>query len=648
MVRRVRLAAIALLAAFAIFGLLAVAQVSAQDAATPIAAEPSAATGTVWVFVVDEHGAPLAGADVTLFQGEDELRVGRTGPEGNIGFDDLEPGTYSGVVVASGRGPTDFGPFDVLAGEVAEPTVTLLPLAEVTIKVTNQGGSPVTGATISLATGNSSISGTTSKEGSFVFKDLAAGPYGGSVIAPGYGHATIKQFELKDGDRVQIDVVLPPPPPGSIQLTVTDDKGVPLPNAHIDLYPTNDNQTRFEQGTDSTGKALFNGLKAGEYYALIYVKGYDGTFADNITVEPGRTTYVLIKTAKLPPPTTGTFSVRVVLGSEPVNGEGSVSIYGKTSLSMPLNKDGDGDGNGQVIFTGVQPGVYAIKVDTQDLGSKTIGPIQVAAGQELDEVIDLSKPSPGSTGTVIIETFSQEEYPRPVANVAVTIRADNFNYDKTLVTDAQGVVIFLDAPADHYSLDGIAYDANNKPYDGPGGNFRLAAGDVVEQTLHIDNAPAPGTALLAIAVTDEQGAPISGASVSVESAIDTVQLQTGPSGYAFASDLPPGTVTVRASAAGYADGAPMTISAQAGATTEITIQLSPVQGPAPEPTPEPGQTPAPGPTPAAPVVVQLPSTGAGSGSASVPATMALALVLAVVVVLAGFARLTRSAPKSRR
>jgi hypothetical protein len=639
MVWRVRLAVIVFLAMAAEFGLLADNRVNAQDAATPIAdvQEADSATGAATILVVDENSAPLEGVEVTLLHEQDAPRVAVTGPTGAVGFEDLPPGTYSGSVSASTRGVVDFAPFDVIADETAETTVTFPPLAELTVVVTNQSGAPVAGADIALSlNGEVPVAGTTFDDGAFVFTGLAVGSYTGSVTAPGYGQADLDPFNLENGDVLRIDVVLPPPPPGKVQFIVTGANGEALSGARIVLFDQNDNQFSASHKTDSSGKALFDGLKPSEYFATIDVDGYYRGIPQNIKVLNGQTTNVPVSLEKEPPPTTGTISVRVVIGSETVIGEGTVTLYGKTSVSQPLQNEG------LAIFGNVEAGVYAIKVDMGEFGSKTIGPVQLTAGQDLAEVIDIGEPSPDNTGTAIIETYTLENYPRPLANVHVTITGDNTGYSKTLISDDQGTVVFLDIPPDHYALEAVAYDANNKPYAGEFGNFSVGAGNVVEQTLNIGNEPAPGTASLVISVTDEQGLPISGASVSVESAIDTVQLQTGPSGYAFASNVPPGTVTVSASAVGYADSAPVTGNAPEGTSTDIAIVLAPIQAPTPEPTPAPAQTPA------APVVVQLPSTGAGSGSASVPATMALALLLAAVVVLAGFAGLMRRAHRSGR
>ncbi|MGH2548597.1 MAG: carboxypeptidase-like regulatory domain-containing protein, partial [Thermomicrobiales bacterium] len=260
MARSVRLAAIAIAMMFAIIGLLKADRVGAEVAATPVAVTEDVGTGAVTITVVDPSGAPFVNADVSLLHGQDAPLVARTGPSGIIGFDTLAPGTYSVQVSASGHGTVDLAPFEVVADEITELTATLLPLAEITVVVTNEAGDLVNGATISLTrNADPAIVGTTAAGGNFVFTGLHAGTYVGSVTAAGYGVAQIASFALANGDEIRLDVTIPPPPPGAIQFTVTDAQGKPIPTAGIELYDDNDNQ--FDEGkmVDSSGKALFDG-----------------------------------------------------------------------------------------------------------------------------------------------------------------------------------------------------------------------------------------------------------------------------------------------------------------------------------------------------------------------------------------------------
>jgi hypothetical protein len=625
MARSVRLAAIAIATMFTILGMLAVERANAQVPATPVA--EAAETGAVTISVVDQNGAPFANADVSLLHGQDAPLVARTGPSGIIGFDTLAPGTYSVQVSASGHGTVDLAPVEVVADEITALTATLLPLAEITVAVTNEAGDPVNGATISLIRNNDpAIVGTTGAGGNFVFTGLHAGTYTGSVTATGYGVAEIASFALANGDEIRIDVTMPPPPPGAIQFTVTDAQGKPIPTAGIELYDDNDNQFSDGSGVDSAGVALFGGLKASSYLAIINAEGYEQGFIDNISVNHGQTRHIHVTLQKSPPPTTGSITVNILYNGRISLTSISVSLYGKTMGSQQTQQEGI------AVFSDVQPGVYAIKADGQELGNRTVGPLTIVAGQSLHQVIDLAEAPQGNNGTVIVYTDTEQPYPNPLGNVQVTITRYDNGYTQTLKSDGQGTLIFTDVPPGYYIAQALALDANNEPYDGPGTNFHLDGGGVVVKTFYIRGSPAPGTASLAVTVTDQQGQPISGADVSVESALGPDVFQADSSGVALATNLPPGDLTVRASAAGYEVSDPVDVTVAVDTRDSLTIRLTAVQAPIPEPTSE---------SPNGLTVVQLPSTGVGGGAPGSSVAIALMLMLVAGLALAASVRLKR-------
>jgi hypothetical protein len=509
--------------------------------------------------------------------------------------------------------------------DVGEPEAAL---ATVTIVVVNQSGSPVGNASIALSRGSDWAEiGTTGVEGTYVFSGLEPGTYSGYVTADGYGQGDIASFDLASGDLIRIDVTLPPPPPGAIQFTITDESGAAIPGAGINLYDTNNNQFYAGKTSDSAGMALFGGLKASSYYAIVDANGYDRNIADNIHVEYGSTTDVTIKLGKTPPATTGTISVNVFVGNHYPVRNAPITLYGKTYEERSTGEIGF------TVFGNVEPGIYTIQVDSE-FGIRTLGPIEITAGQDLNLVIDYSQPPQGNNGTVIFQTYTDENYPHPLANVQVTLTGTDTTYSQRMVSDGEGTLVFRDVPPGDYEFEALALDANNNPYDGRTGNFGVDPGSTVVEWMRFRVSPAPGTASLAVTVTDEHDQPIRNAAVSVEGPLGTVSLVTGSWGIAFATELPPSDLTVRASAEGYADSDPVTVTTQIGKVALVTIHLSPAQEP---PTPEPTPTEQPGGV----VVTKLPSTGGGPGVPESPTMIALLLAFVAVIAVVSSAWLKR-------
>ncbi|MGH2549972.1 MAG: MSCRAMM family protein, partial [Thermomicrobiales bacterium] len=370
----------------------------------------------------------------------------------------------------------------------------------------------------------------------------------------------------------------------------------------------------------------FDGLKPSSYLALVNADGYVQGFIDKITVQHGQTRNIHVTLQKTPPPTTGTITVNVMVDGRPILGPVTVNLYGRTTESQEIDR------GGLVVFGNVQPGVYAIKVVSPILGSKSVGPLTIVAGQDLEQVVDLTQASPSNNGTVIVYTNTQEQYPRALANVRVTITGDAHGYTQTLQSDTQGTLIFTDVPPDYYLVEAVPLDANNEPYGEMTSNFELDAGGVVVKEFEIRGSPAPGTASLAVTVTDQQGQPISGADVSVESPLGPDVFQTDSSGVALATDLPPGELTVSASAAGYEVSDSVEVTVAVDTRDSLTIRLSPVQAPIPEPSPESSNGPH---------VVRLPSTGVGVVAPGPSAVIAVLLMIAAGLALAASVRLKR-------
>ncbi|NUP95339.1 MAG: carboxypeptidase regulatory-like domain-containing protein [Planctomycetaceae bacterium] len=227
--------------------LLAAAQ--AAPAFPPSLSAPHRITG----IVLDEHGAPISGAQVEwrIERARGPVVLARTTSSDRGGFalpmstdERLEwfENTYLSVATP-GLAPTRFD-LQAIGSEVRDlGPIHVYPFAELFGRITSIDGHPIAGAQIHAETATSEPIATTNEDGSFECLTLPVGPVTLRVSAAGFADVVLERrsFELHGTNR--LDVALQPG--RSATLTVRDKKtGAPVA-ATCRYFPSGSSKTAY-------------------------------------------------------------------------------------------------------------------------------------------------------------------------------------------------------------------------------------------------------------------------------------------------------------------------------------------------------------------------------------------------------------------
>ncbi len=153
--------------------------------------------------VLDDAGAPVAGAKVELVRDGKVVATSATDAKGKYQLPDLAPGAATLRVAMPGKEPHET-PVELVAGANAAPKVQLdpeLPPGELRGNVrTRAGGKPIAGAAVSVAPGG--YTSTTGADGSFAF-EVPPGKYTITTTADGYLPQQIEAVVDQDGVTVK-------------------------------------------------------------------------------------------------------------------------------------------------------------------------------------------------------------------------------------------------------------------------------------------------------------------------------------------------------------------------------------------------------------------------------------------------------------
>jgi len=210
--------------------------------------------------------------------------------------------------------------------------------------VTEVGGDPIEGASVSLFSFGNWYSTETIEDGSFIIEDVEVGDYSASAFAWGYMMA-FEAVEILEGETTVVDFVLEDwgwgggggSATGTFSGTVTDEGGLPIEGASVTLHSNSgwgwgwgwNSYTTF---TLEDGSFLIEDVEVGEYSATAFVWGYMMDSEDVEIIEEQTTTvdFVLVEWGGGGGGATGTCSGTVT-------DEGGLPIEGAT---VTLHSDG--------------------------------------------------------------------------------------------------------------------------------------------------------------------------------------------------------------------------------------------------------------------------------------------------------------------
>lgn len=263
------------------------------DSSKSVTVDITLGTGSVTCKIVDPEGLPVSGAWVSVETnsadgGWGNIKASTNSDQGGvISATGLEPGSYLLRINSSTHAQLLSPVFDVADGQAVNlGTLKVSAGALITGRVTNDDGSPVEDATISVKDAQGrpvflfSLS-TTGSDGRFSVRGLEPGRY--TVGAEAKAHAPTEKSIVLSAQGTEVGLVIQRG--GQLTVLVEDAGGQPVEGAEVRLEDAKGNRvTRtlslvnlFDAGTPRTGASgttTIRDLAAGTYRVLVTRPGY--------------------------------------------------------------------------------------------------------------------------------------------------------------------------------------------------------------------------------------------------------------------------------------------------------------------------------------------------------------------------------------
>jgi protocatechuate 3,4-dioxygenase beta subunit len=234
-------------------------------------------TGSVAGTVTNQQGDPIADATVDI-----GAQTAQTDADGQYTIDGIDTGART-LTVTTPDGAERTTTIDIVAGELADGSVTFDQVGSVTGVVETTRGDPVPGVPVSIQGVDAST--TTGEDGSYTLGGIPVGTQTLVVDPPEIGAKEVT-VDIAVGEQRQQDVTLDLA--GTVRGTVIKAVGSPFEGATVRLVDET-GQAVAETTTGSDGSYEFTGVAAGEY-GLVADGGDSGSQRATVTVEPGGTT----------------------------------------------------------------------------------------------------------------------------------------------------------------------------------------------------------------------------------------------------------------------------------------------------------------------------------------------------------------------
>jgi RNA polymerase sigma factor (sigma-70 family) len=510
-------------------------------------AEPDGA-GILAGTVVSPEGVAVESAEVTLIRatsrptGWDIPAVAasiRTGAGGGFRFDGIAAGSYQVVAVSKGWAPGRRGGINVERGGLTQVELQLSRGGIVLSgRVTDVGGGPVVGATITTAVGVATDGGrsvpyvmraVTASDGRY---QLASRPGTHRLQVEASGYAPAEAY-LTLNDARSRDFVLTPAA-GVAGVVVDRASARPVPEAEVLLLPDRSGPRNPEVDplkTDAEGRFSFTSIEPGRY-VIRARKGRLASAGQIFTVSSGER---LSRDVVVDP--AASVSGRVLDGSgHPVAGALVQLSAGMFSREPPLRARSDTEGRYRI--EGVLPGLYTARAQEEEEGLSIDG-VSVTMTEKDLEGVDLR-----IARQAWIEGQVLGMDGRPAAEVEVTVGTSihrpgrMMQMGKPAVTDDQGRfrVGITAGVAGVSVLDPVLGRASEKL-----GEVRPGETRRVTVRLH-----AGGGAKLSGLVRYDDGRPGAGLAVRAFGDAAGARGRTDPEGRFTLAGLQGGTLKVRA------------------------------------------------------------------------------------------------------
>lgn len=483
--------------------------------------------GSIVGTVKDDGGTPLNSGAATI-TGPNGLKKDVTISRGKFQLGGLTSGEYTVDVHKTKLTNKTSTKVTVRPGESAAADLQVRRFqGKYTVKVFDDLGEAVQGATVVVSGTGFKQSKQTNADGVAQFDNVAPGKYSYTVLAADeYGQASGSLTPIVEDAEETMNVSVSPTD-GRIEGTVRDDAGNPVAGAvvKIDGKRRSGDQEAWS-GTATTGadgKYTVDAVPPGTFVAKVDATDTRGGASTEVTVRPNE-------------PSAGNLTLRRNdgnLGGTVTDDNGSAVAGAKVVLKSADGKqeiDSTETGaDGTYEFAGIRPGEYLVEVaKTSEYGAAS-ETAQVDPGVKNNRDIRVNRADGGVEGTVV------DENGNAVANATVTIYGDGV--EEELSTNAEGKFALTGLRPGNYRVEVAA----TTEYGATAGTFTVEPGSTATLTLEVNR----NKSTVSGQVSDDAHQVIEGADVTITDVEGTVVATetTDADGNFTVENLAPGTYT---------------------------------------------------------------------------------------------------------
>lgn len=428
--------------------------------AAPTIALPAVQFGMVTGTVNDSTGAPVSGALVFLKPDNSSggppisplpilsaVAAGghyfaTTDSNGAYTIDNVPTGSYTAIGSARGDESSTTASFTVAQGSNTAPTITLtvrtaVVAGTVTGAITDAGGSPLSGAVVTL-TSPATTSGTgaphfhflfaaTDSNGNYTIDNVPTGDYVVNASDKGFVKNSSASFTVVQGSNTAPTVALTAVVTGTVSGMVTDSNGTALADARVVLVPASGSAgsgrsflakaiSAFGSGrfltatTDSSGNYTIDNVATGDYTIAAFDQGFARSTGTAFTVAAGSNTAPTIALTALPTPVFGSLTGLVTdsTGSPITNARVIIApvvsaTTGSTTTPTPIFGRhahvffARTDSTGTFTLSKVLAGAYTVTAFARGFGKNTSASFTVVLGTNTAPTLALTAIVPTTT-----------------------------------------------------------------------------------------------------------------------------------------------------------------------------------------------------------------------------------------------------------
>jgi hypothetical protein len=412
----------------------------------------------------------------------------------------LAPPGYYMLFILNGSGVPSVGSIIQISSTVAN-------VGTVTGKVTNNQGSPISGASVSSG-GNGAITGA---DGGYTLQ-VPGGTSTLTAALAGYQNAS-ESVTVTSGGSTQADPLqLQPNNPGNVTGTVADGNGYALSGATVSA-------AGLSTTSGEEGSYALNNLPGGQTTILASLTGY----------QPGSASVSVVAAATTAAPTITLISATGVISGTLKNSAGSPIVGASVGYGGGTTTT---DANGNYTLTGIPVGTVQLVASAQGFQSATQS-VTVYGGKTSAANFTLAAPANGTVTGKITNASSG----------AIVIGATVSWNGGSTTSNTSGIYTLANVPAGTQNI--TAVKAGYLPH-----TLAVAVTGGATSTLNI---PIATGGKISVKVVTSSGAAVSGASVTIKggSIATTVSGLTSSTGFFTTNWIPVGTYTVTVAKSGF-------------------------------------------------------------------------------------------------